>query len=362
MDRLKSFFYKQWLIIKKEFTSETPQALIINSLIVILGSFIYAFGSAFFIIPMNLITGGISSIALVVTKYVNLDIDMLILIITWIFFVMGLFTLGVKYSIRTLLFTITNPLFIMMFQQIIKSVTIGGVNVLDVTKVTEIVIGEFSIQQEGVRVLSYIASSLIGGSILGIGVGVALAGGGSSGGTDVINLLVRKYFHIKVGVTSFVQDIIIIIIGFFTFDMNFIASCFGIISALLCSILIDKVSFGNSQSYVALICTDKWYIINERIMNETTRGTTLVSIKGGYLKKDTNLIEVCFDKRDYASIKGIVLKIDPNAFITVMKASEIIGYGFTRKTPKVEDISSLDLSEKEKKYYLKRADKKRKSN
>ena len=78
MDRLKSFFYKQWLIIKKEFTSETPQALIINSLIVILGSFIYAFGSAFFIIPMNLITGGISSIALVVTKYVNIDIDMLI--------------------------------------------------------------------------------------------------------------------------------------------------------------------------------------------------------------------------------------------------------------------------------------------
>lgn len=352
----KAFFKKKWLIIKKEFTSEPPKDLIINSLIVILGALIYAFGTSFFIVPLNLITGGISSMAIILHKYINLEIDTLILIVSWSFFIFGFFALGIKYSLRALLFTISSPLFIMMFNFLIENTYIDGRQVLNILEVENIVVSSsFTIQGDGIKALAYVASSIIGGALLGVGVGFAIKGGGSSGGTDVVNLLVRKYFNIKVGITSFVQDLIIITIGFFVNDLNILASCFGIIATILCSILIDKVSFGSNQYFVAFISSNKWPEINAKIAQDVIRGTTLISAKGGYSRVDTYLIEVCFDKRDLPVIKSIVLKIDPNAFISVMKASEIIGYGFTRKTPKVEDYSSLDVSTYEKDLMLLKA-------
>ena len=350
---VKRFFIKQWKIIKKEFTSESPKVFIFNSFLVVLGAFIYAFGTSFFVVPMNLITGGITSIAILLNKYVNLSVDTLILIISWSFFVFGLFTLGLKYSIRSLLFTITGPLFIMMFQNLIDNVVVDGRHVLNILEINKIFItDDIQIMGDGLKALAYVAAAIFGGSLLGVGVGVAIMGGGSSGGTDVVNLLVRKYFHVKVGITSFIQDLIVILIGFFINDMNLITTCFGIIGSLLCSILIDKVSFGDNQFFVAFICTNKWESMNQKILEESARGTTLISMKGGYSKVDSYLIEICFDKRDYAVVKNAILKVDPNAFIQIMKASEIIGYGFTRKTPTVEEIKSLDVSDKEKEYYL----------
>lgn len=341
---LKKFFIKQIDAVKKDFASETIKSFLLNALIVVLGSIIYAIGSAFFVLPANLITGGITSIAIIVGKYIPVATDTLILIITWSFFALGLLTLGLKYSIRALIFAVSNPLFIMLFQYLIKLYP-----VLDVMSTTNVAGIE---NPDVIKALAYVISAIFGGSLLGVGVGVAIMGGGSSGGTDVVNLLVKKYFHVKVGVTSFIQDVIIIVIGFFVNDKNLVTTCFGIMGALLCSLLIDKVSLGSNEYYVAMICTNMWEEINERLMEDSSRGTTLISIRGGYSKVDTYLVEICFDKRDYATVKGTILKCDPNAFVQIMKASEVLGYGFTRKTPTVEDLDKLKLPEKEIKYYL----------
>lgn len=351
--KVKTFLKKQLNIIKKEFTSESPKTFIFNCFLVILGSFLYAIGSAFFIIPANIINGGINSLALLIGKYTNFPVDNLILIISWSFFVIGLFTLGLKYSLRSLLFTLCGPLFIMLFQDLINNVVIDNRHILNIFEVTTIHLSNnMTIEGDVLKSLAYVVSAIFGGSLLGVGVGVSIMGGGSSGGTDVINLLVRKYFHIKVGITSFTLDLIVITTGFFLNDMNLLATCFGITSSLLCSILIDKVHFGDNEYYVALIITNNYETMNQKILEDSARGTTLISIKKGYSKVDSYLVEICFEKRDYSVVKNTIMRVDPNAFVQIMKANEIIGYGFTRKTPTVEEIKTLDISDKEKEYYL----------
>ena len=86
---------------------------------------------------------------------------------------------------------------------------------------------------------------------------------------------------------------------------------------------------------MALVSSEKIDERNEFINQDLGRGTTLISCRGGYTKKETELLEVCFDKHDYSVIRQAIKQFDPNAFVSVIATKEILGYGFTRSTPKV---------------------------
>ncbi len=354
------FFRKQWAIIKHEFTSETWQTQVKNNLWIVFGSLVNALGTSFFLLPFNIVSGGISSLAIIFNAIPALSIisvDNYILILTWGFFAAGLLILGVKYSIRSLVYAICNPLFIKLFNWIIDVVVVDGVNIFDLTQLSDITLAEGVIGADQTAAIAYLAAAVAGGLLVGAGIGFAMLGGGSSGGTDVINLTVNKYFHIKVGTSSLVCDLIIIVGGFFTNGYNLLPSVVGAMSAVLCSIMIDVVFTGKNKSFVALIVTSKWYEINKAIDQQLGRGATLLKGQGGYSREDTMVIETCFDRRDYHQLEQIVKKIDPNAFMTVMKAQEVVGYGFTRDTPLVPE-AELALDQEDVDYYLKKAEKK----
>ncbi len=333
-----SWLSRKWQIIKKEFVSEPPKKLIRNSLYMVLGAFIMAIGEGFFVIPMNIISGGVSSLAIIfhsIPVLSNLSIQTYLYIFNWGLFALGIFTIGLKYSLRTLLFTILYPLFVQFFTWIISITVVNGVNILDVTQVQSIQVGSQTISKENLLVLAYLVSAVIGGVLNGIGIGFAFIGGGSSGGTDVITLIIHKYFHISNGASSFICDSLIIFAGFFFNGYNLIASIVGIFCSILCAALIDKVFLGNKQYFVALIVSKKWREINEIIMRDIERGTTLIQAQGGFTRIDTVVLEVCFPRSDYQTIQDLINSIDPNAFVTILKAQEIVGYGFTRDTPEV---------------------------
>ena len=365
-------FLREWLqkeknVIIKEFTSEPPKKMVRNILFVLLGAFVFSIGDSFFLIPMNIIAGGVTSIALLfyhIPGFSVLSVQTYILIITWVFFALGLVLIGLKYSLKQLVFSIAYPLFNYFFAWIISISVVYGREILNIAKVTTDIFssdGQVILEagSTGMHALAYLLASLFGGTIMGVGIGLTFIGGGSSGGTDVINILANKYTGIRIGTSSFICDLIIICSGFFVNGMNLIASLVGLVCACCCSIMIDKVFLGISKFYLAQIISVKWSEINDFINKDLGRGTTLLVGKGGYTKNDLTIVEACFDKQDYALIKQSVYQIDPNAFVMVMPTSEILGYGFSRDKPKV-DSKDIAISPDDARKLAARASRKRK--
>lgn len=350
-EKVKSFFNDQWKTIKREFTSEPLHKMIKNMALVIIGAFLLALGTEFFFVPLNIIGGGVSSLALIFNSIPGMNkisVETYILIINWAFFFIGLFTLGLKYSLKTLIVTIAYPLFVLLIDFIIKFISNNYFN-LNVAQVTGFTMGNVTIDDNSARAITYIVGAVLGSFLNGVGVALALAGGGSSGGTDVIVLLFHKYFHLAVGTGSFIVDFSVILIGFFVNSMNLLPTLVGVMAAFLVSVTLDKVYLSRSQYYMAFIVSKKWQEINDYILEKVGRGTTIIKAQGGFSGVDTMLLEVCFDQHDYFQIESIINGIDPNAFVTVMRTQEIVGYGFTRDTPESEakDIAlSPDEAEK----------------
>ncbi len=368
MRKIKKWALKQIQIVKNEFTNEPPTKVIKNLLLILIGAVLVAFGDSFFILPMNIISGGVASISMLIHKipgFSVISLNTYVLIVTWAFFFLGLIFLGLKYSLHTLIYTIFYPLAVMLFTYIINNVVVDGIRIFDITQLgKDIVISNGTIPFEGnedsVLLLAYFVSGILGGLLTGSGIGLTLAGGGSSGGTDVINLLANKYLHIKVGLSSFIVDAVLIVAGFFTNGYNLLPSLVGLITALLCSIMLDKVFLGNNQYYLAMVISKKWPEINAFINENLGRGTTLLKAQGGYTKNDTVVLEVCFDRVDYNIIRESINAIDPNAFVTVMQTKEILGYGFSRATPK-SDRQDIAMSADEARKLVSKARTKRKN-
>lgn len=366
MSKIKNWLIKEKNVIIKEFTSEPPRKKIFNILWIVLGAFLCATADSFFLIPMNIIAGGVTGLSLIFNAIPGFDIlsvQVYVLIITWIFFIIGLFLIGLKYSLKQLVFSISYPLFNFLLNWIISSTKVNGINVLDISSFASNLTfsngASITSNSEAMMALAYIVGVIFGGAITGIGIGCTFIGGGSSGGTDVINILANKYTGIRIGTSSFICDMLIIIGGFFVNGYILIVSLYGLLTAFICSFMIDKVYLGSSQYYLGQIISSKWTEINDFINKDLGRGTTLLQAKGGYTKRDEMVIETCFDKQDYMLIKQSIYQIDPNAFFMVTSTHEILGYGFSREKPEVDQLD-VNISPEEARKLVARAKKKRK--
>lgn len=366
MSKLSRWLQKEKNIIIKEFTSEPPKKIIKNILFVLLGALVYSIGDSFFLIPMGVICGGVTSLSLIfhsLPGFQVLSVQTYVLIITWLFFAIGLFTIGLKYSLKQLVFSIAYPLFDFLFEWVLNVSVINSMPILDLSKISQDIVfasgSVISASSDGMLAISYLIAAIFGGAITGAGIGFTFVGGGSSGGTDVINILNNKYFGIRIGTSSFLMDFLIITGGFFANGYNLVPTMVGLMAAFICSYMIDKVYLGNNRYYLAQIVSTKWEEINDFINKQLGRGTTLLVSKGGYTKKDSTVVEACFDKQDYALIKQSIYQIDPNAFVTFMSTTEILGYGFSRDKPRV-DKKEMTISVEDARKLQDKAKKKRK--
>lgn len=343
MEKVKTWFKAKWQIVVDEMTSDSPAKKVQNVLYMILGSFIFAIADGFFLIPMKIVSGGVASLSVIFNSIPGLDVipvDYYVFIFTWGFFIVGLIFVGLRYSLNTLIVTICYPLFILLFSFLIDVAVIDGVHFLDITQLTvPIQISNGVIPAESLKPLSYLVAAVIGGLLIGTGIGFCYSGGGSSGGVDVINLLVHKFFHIKIGTSTFICDALIILGGFAVNGYNLLASLVGVLCAFICSKMLDSVFLGNSQYYMALVISEDWEKLNDYINDKLGRGTTLIHTKGGYTKEDMVMLDICFDKEDYHLITDLIRAVDPNAFVTIIRTDEILGYGFSRDTPKAKENS-----------------------
>lgn len=293
------------------------QMTIRNLLLVIAGSFILGFGVGVFILPYDLITGGVSALAILFKRIIPLEMismETYTAIFTWILFFIGLFVLGKNFALKTLVSSIIYPIAVYSSSLLVSPDVLNGF---------------FYMQGYEYQEISLLLATIFGGAFSGAGCALTFLGGGSTGGVDIFAFTICKYFKkLKSSRVIFVVDATLVILGMFVLN-DLVLSLLGIVSAFFCALVIDHLFLGESKAFIAQIITDKYEEINLAVREKIDRTTTIFDVTGGYSGEKKKMVMVSFTMSQYSALTNMIALIDKDAFITIHRAHEINGNGFT---------------------------------
>lgn len=269
---------------------------------ILLGNAIYAAAIAFFVLPNHLLTGGTTGIALFANYAVGIPVTSFVTIFNITMFLIGLWVLGKPFALTTLLSTFSYPLFLQFFQ--------------------------FSQSHVGILTTDSLLATIFAGLLIGLGIGIVIRVGASTGGMDIPPLVLQKKTGISVSITMYLFDVIILILQMFFSNREEIL--YGILLVCIYTFFLEKLLvYGKRQIQVKIISTE-YRKIKQSIQKQLDRGTTLFVSKGGYSGQDTNTILTVISQRELFHLNELVLSIDPDAFLIINQVNEVRGRGFTQ--------------------------------
>ena len=272
-----------------------------------LGTAILAFGTSAFILPYEIVAGGTSGMAVILSKLTPIiGAQGWVAILSVSLFLIGALLLGFEFASRTLASATVYPILVSLFSHLIP----------------------FDLFTAEDAVLSPLFAAVIGGGLVGAGCATVFMSGGSTGGTDVLAFIISKCFpRVRVANAVFITDLLIILLGFAA-SGSFAAFSLGLSAALACALAIDRVLFGLSGALSAEIVTTSSDDILQRIIDELGRTATIISARGGFSGEGRSVVKLTLEKREYSRLLHLVRECDPSAFITVFRAYEIKGEGW----------------------------------
>jgi uncharacterized membrane-anchored protein YitT (DUF2179 family) len=271
---------------------------VLDYIIMAVGAVVAAIGVKFFLVPNNIAPAGFTGIASIIHALYNpLPIGTLYLLLNAPFFYLGLRVNGKRFILRTL------------FAMILYSVATDYIEIPSVTN-------------------DMLLASIYGGIIGGIGFGLILRFGGSTGGTDTLaKILTKNTLHLSVGMTMFIIDVVVVVSSAFVFGL--VSSLYAIVTLSITDKVIDMVSNGLAVSRAFMVISEKSDEIAEAVMNRVERGITAFYARGAFSHTDkTVLLCVVSGNSEAVALKKIVYDIDEHAFIISWHANEVMGYGF----------------------------------
>ncbi len=302
--------------IKEKLKTEDLKNAVKNISLVVMGTVILAFGTAVFVLPFDLIMGGVSGIGIIVAGLLPwefMTVELVISVLTWLIFFLGLIFLGKNFALKTLVSTIVYPPAITLFGSMLSSDFLGGF-----------------LNLVGGADYNIILAAIFGGAFVGIGCAITFIGGGSTGGSDIIGFIIAKFFKkVKSSIAIGCVDGAIVVIGMF-FIKNFVVTLIGVLCVFISTVVMDKVFIGSSKAFVAHIVTENYNEINRAVIDELERTTSIITVTGGYSGEEKNMVMVSFSMRQYSNLLNIINRYDKNAFVTINRAHEINGEGWTR--------------------------------
>lgn len=270
---------------------------------IILGSAIFSLGFDLFLAPYNFNGGGLSGLAQILVN------------------ITGYGSVGIVTAIINL------PLFIIGGKKIGKKFFLGSlVGMVVLSSALEL----FNLLP--VPVVDPLLAVLYGGCICGVGLGMVFVSGASTGGSDIIvRLLQRKWQHIPIGTISIVFDAVVAILtGIATRDLS--CTLYTGLVVFLIGKVIDVVVYSFDYSKVAIIISDRYEAIANLIFEKLDRGVTYLDGEGAYSHKNKKVILTAVKKHQMADLKKMVSELDPDAFVIVQEAHQVLGDGFTHYT------------------------------
>ena len=269
-------------------------------LLIILGGFVQALALRTFLIPSQLVGGGISGVAQLLHYLWRTPVGMITLLANIPLFVIGWRYLGgPRFALRTIL------------------------SVVSFTVFTDILIeltGQAPITDD------ILLNSLYGGIILGIGLGLVYLGRGTSGGTDILTRILNQRLGMSISLAYMITDSFAVLLAGFFFSWD--KSLYGLIMIYLSGVAADMVSQGTNVIREAMIITDETEKVVTAITQGLGRGTTIIDAKGGYTNKNRPIVFCVVTAGEVMRLKAIVHEADPDAFMVVGHANEALGEGF----------------------------------
>ncbi|MFO8234457.1 MAG: YitT family protein [Bacteroidales bacterium] len=266
---------------------------------VTIGLFLTAIGWTVFLIPAEITGGGITGVSSLLYYAFEFRVGISYLIINSFLIFLGIKVLGKSFGVKTIFATVVLSLFLSLFEGII----------------TEPIVDE------------NFMSAVVGGILAGAGVGMTISQGGSTGGTDIIAMIINKYKNISPGKVLLYLDIIIITSSYFIFN-SIEKIVYGYVTMAVAAYSIDMVITGAKRTVQMFILSQKYEIIANRVGTELRRGITILNGKGWYTQQDAKVLMILVRKSEANYILRIIKETDPDAFISMGNVMGVYGSGF----------------------------------
>lgn len=248
------------------------------------------------VLPSKIVYG-MNGVGVMLNSIYGIDPSLVILIGSSILLILSYFTLGKVQTINSILGTLSVPILIKLTENINHYVVIN--------------------QDDALLIV------LIGAALTGFGLGLVFKSGFSTGGTDILNQIVSKYFKMSLGNAMFFTDGLIIVCGIFVFGWtNFM---YSILSLYIISIMTDKVVLGISNSKAFYIITEHETDVKRFITQYLNHGVTVLDVRGGYTGNNKKMIMCIIPTKEYYLFKEGISNIDPKAFFVVTDSYEVSG-------------------------------------
>ena len=169
---------------------------------------------------------------------------------------------------------------------------------------------------------------IVAGFLEAAGIGLVIRFGGSTGGTDIVALMVNKYWPVSLSTIFFMTDLVICGLLLFLPDKSFSDMCYGLEEVVTFSLVIDFVVGGKKSSYQLLVFSHRFEEIADYIVDKMDRGVTVLTAKGWYTKQERDVLLIIINQKEFPGLSRIIKDIDPRAFISVSPTNSVYGEGF----------------------------------
>ena len=265
---------------------------------ILAASALYAAAIALFLDPNHLAPGGVSGIAIIINQLTQIPTGTLILIMNVPLMALGMWKLGFRFLLSTLVAVISSSIF---------------TNLL---------------APYGPLTTDPLLAACAGGALLAVGMGLLFKLGATSGGTDILIRVIKlKYKHLKTGSLFLITDCCVIAASALVFR-NVDLALYAAIATILSSFCLDLVLYGRDEAKLVYLITDHEKAIANRLLEELEIGVTYLQGQGAYTRDNKKVILCAMQKRLLPRVQEIAMEEDPCAFLIVTSASEIFGEGF----------------------------------
>lgn len=278
---------------------ESAKDIVLDIVICLVGSFVYAAGVNCFVSPNDISSGGVTGLAILVNYLWNLPIGGAMFCLNIPLFILAFVFLGKKFIVKTLYSTLMTSVFI----------DVGAY---------------FMPRYSGDKLLA----ALFGGALMGVGLGLIFTRGSTSGGTDILSRLLRKKFpHLSMGRLLMLCDLCVALLAGIVYK-NIESILYASIVFLVSGKTIDFVLYGASSGKMMMIITSKSKEIADAITEETPRGVSIIPVQGAYTGEEKHMLLSVVRPSEVSKMRKIVKRYDEQPFIIISDASEILGLGF----------------------------------
>ena len=274
-----------------------------------LACFIFAFAWEGFMIPNGLSAGGMMGLCTVL-QYATAGVikaQYSYIVVNGLLIIIAVWAMGIGFGFKTIYSIAVSSLAMQL---------LGSMDFLHCLP------GQFFYVRETLLI------PVIAGVLEGVGIGMVIRYGGSTGGTDIVALMINKFWPVSLSKAVLIMDFFIIALILFLPGKTFADMIYGIVEIVLFSTVLDFVVAGQKSSYQLLVFSDHYQKIADHIINDLERGVTVLKAQGWYTKMDKNVLLILISKKELTNLMKEIKKTDPRAFMSVSPTSSVYGEGF----------------------------------